>query len=80
MYHSWHQQPLETFPFVTQYELIYHEMQQFFGMKVHLFGCSCGFEFQQNYCRARLLLLFAQVSKFSSQSLNSDMKGAELTL
>ena len=31
-------------------------------------------------CRARLLLLFAQVSKFNSQSLNSETKGAELTL
>ena len=31
-------------------------------------------------CRARLLLLSAQVSKFHFQSLNSETKGAELML
>ena len=32
------------------------------------------------YCQAWLLLIFAQNSKFHSQSLNSETKGAELTL
>ena len=31
-------------------------------------------------CQARLLLISAQISKFHSQSLNSEMKGAELML
>ena len=31
-------------------------------------------------CQARLLLISAKISKFHSQSLNSETKGAELTL
>ena len=31
-------------------------------------------------CQARLLLVFAPISKLNSQSLNSETKGAELTL
>ena len=32
------------------------------------------------HCQAQLLLISAQISKFHSQSLNSETKGAELTL
>ena len=33
-----------------------------------------------DFCQARLLLISAKISKFHSESLNSETKGAELTL
>ena len=35
---------------------------------------------QFTYCQAQLLFFSSQISTFNSQSLNSEMKGAELTL
>ena len=35
---------------------------------------------QFTYCQAQLLFFSAQIYKFNSQSLNSEMKGSELTL
>ena len=35
---------------------------------------------QQTYCQAWLMLVSDQISKYKSQSLNSETKGAELTL